>query len=188
VADDGVLIGGRQPRDIVIAEYDDAWPRRFEAERERVATALGPRALRIDHVGSTSVPGLAAKPIVDIDLTVADPDDEAAYLPDLERAGYVLRVREPGHRMVRTAELDVHVHVCAAGSEWERRHLLFRDHLRRHRDDVALYEGVKRELAARAWEDMNDYADAKNDVVAAIMARAETWAAATGWSVASADQ
>jgi GrpB-like predicted nucleotidyltransferase (UPF0157 family) len=188
VADDGVLIGGRQPRDIVIADHDDAWPRRFAVERERIAAALGPRALRIDHVGSTSVPGLAAKPIVDIDLSVADVEDETAYLPDLESTGYVLRVREPGHRMVRTPELDVHVHVCAVGSEWERKHLLFRDHLRRHPDDRALYEGVKRELATRTWEDMNDYADAKDDVVAAIMVRAETWAAATGWSVASADQ
>jgi GrpB-like predicted nucleotidyltransferase (UPF0157 family) len=187
VVDEGVLIGGRQPRDIVIADHDDAWPRRFAAERDRIAAALGPRALRIDHVGSTSVPGLAAKPIIDIDLTVADPDDEPAYVPDLERAGYVLRVREPGHRMVRTPELDVHVHVCAPGSDWERVHLLFRDHLRRHRDDCALYEGVKRELATRTWGDMNDYADAKDEVVAEIMARAEAWAEATGWSVSSAD-
>lgn len=183
-----MLIGGRQPRDIVIADYDEAWPRRFAVERDRVVEALGSRALRVDHVGSTSVPGLAAKPIIDIDLTVADPDDEPAYVPDLERGGYVLRVREPGHRMVRTPELDVHVHVCPQGSEWERRHLLFRDHLRRHPDDRALYEGVKRELATRTWGDMNDYADAKDEVVAAIMARAEAWAEATDWSVASADE
>ncbi|TXL61820.1 GrpB family protein [Aeromicrobium terrae] len=187
MVDEGVLIGGRQPRDIVIADYDEAWPRRFEAERDRILEALGTRAVRVDHVGSTSVPGLAAKPIVDIDLSVEDVEDEAAYVPDLEAAGYVLRVREPGHRMVRTPELDVHVHVCAAGSEWERRHLLFRDHLRRHPDDRALYEGVKRELATRTWADMNDYADAKDDVVAAIMARAEAWAEETSWSVSSTD-
>jgi GrpB-like predicted nucleotidyltransferase (UPF0157 family) len=75
-------------------------------------------------------PELVAKPIVDIDLSVADPDDEAAYLDDLLGAGYELRVREPGHRLVRTPQRDVHVHVCAVGSRWERRHLLFRDRLR----------------------------------------------------------
>lgn len=169
---DGVLIGGREEREIVMAEHDPRWAARYESERGRIVAALGDRVLRIDHIGSTSVPGLAAKPIVDIDLSVADPDDEAAYVPDLERAGYVLRVREPGHRMLRTPERDVHVHVCPLGSDWEQRHLVFRDRLRANPDDRQLYENVKRSLAGRTWSDMNDYADAKSDVIAQIMSRA----------------
>ncbi|MEH3033843.1 MAG: GrpB family protein [Aeromicrobium erythreum] len=178
---DGPLVGGPERRWIALAEPDPTWPDRFRVERDTVVAALRDRALRVDHIGSTSVPGLAAKPIVDLDLSVADPDDEDAYLPDLLAAGYVLRVREPGHRMVRRPTLDVHVHVCAAGSDWERRHLLFRDHLRAHPDDRALYEQVKRGLAGREWADTNDYADAKSEVIQAITARAEAWAAVTGW-------
>lgn len=169
---DGVLIGGRERRDIVIVDHDPRWAQRFAQERERIVSALGGRARAVEHIGSTSVPGLAAKPIIDIDLSVTDVEDEDAYVPDLVAAGYVLRVREPGHRMLRTPALDVHLHVCDAGSEWERRHLVFRDWLRTHPDDRRRYEDVKRELARRPWDDMNGYADAKTDVVAAIMARA----------------
>ena len=167
-----MLIGGPERRYIELVEHDPAWAARFELERARIHSALGDRAVRIDHVGSTAVPGLAAKPIVDIDVSVADPADEDAFLPDLLAAGYVLRVREPGHLMVRTPELDVHVHVCASGGDWEVRHLVFRDWLRAHPDDRRRYEDVKRSLAGREWADMNDYADAKSDVIAAIMRRA----------------
>lgn len=172
MVDEGVLIGGREKRDIVIVEHDPGWATRYAAERSRIEAALGDRVLRIDHIGSTSVPGLAAKPIIDIDLTVADPAEEAAYVPDLEAAGYVLRVREPGHRMLRTPALDVHLHVCAPGSDWEARHLIFRDWLRTHPGDRQRYEDVKRALAARDWDDMNDYADAKTEIVTDILARA----------------
>ena len=169
---DGVLIGGREPREIVMVDHDPRWAAWYQRERERIAAALGERALRIDHIGSTSVPHLAAKPIIDIDLSVADVEDEAAYVPDLVAAGYVLRVREPQHRMLRTPELDVHLHVCDLGSDWERRHRIFRDWLRNHSDDRRLYEDVKRSLSGRVWADTNDYADAKTDVVEAIMRRA----------------
>lgn len=169
---DDVLIGGREKREIEIVDHDPAWAERYEHERACISAALSARVLRIDHIGSTSVPGLAAKPIIDIDLTVADPADERAYVPDLEAAGYVLRVREPGHRMLRTPARDVHLHVCAPGSDWEARHVIFRDWLRVHADDRQRYEDVKRELAGRDWDDMNDYADAKTDIVAEIMARA----------------
>ncbi|MET0931124.1 MAG: GrpB family protein [Aeromicrobium sp.] len=169
---DAVLIGGREARDIVIVEHDPRWAADYQRERERIAAALGDRVLRIDHIGSTSVPGLAAKPIIDIDLSVADVEDEPAYVPDLEHAGYVLRVREPHHRMFRTPELDVHLHVCALGSDWEARHRIFRDWLRNHPEDRQRYEDVKRSLAAHAWTDMNHYADAKADVIADIMRRA----------------
>ena len=179
--DAGVLIGGREDREIVIVEYSPGWPARFEQERERIAAALGGLARRIAHVGSTAVPGLAAKPIVDLLVTVDDPDDEAAYLPALERAGYVLRVREPGHRMFRTPERDVHVHIWEAGSDEERRHLVFRDRLRASEEDRREYEQTKRALAAR-FRDMNDYADAKSDVITRIMARAARDAAHRGRS------
>lgn len=167
-----MLIGGREQREIVMVEHDPRWATRYESERSRIVAALGDRVLRIDHIGSTSVSGLAAKPIIDIDLSVADPDDETAYVPDLERVGYVLRVREEGHRMMRTPERDVHVHVCSLGSDWEQRHLVFRDWLRENPDDRQRYEDVKRSLAGRVWADMNDYADAKSDVIADIMSRA----------------
>ncbi|MFD6135788.1 GrpB family protein [Isoptericola sp. NPDC056618] len=187
MTDDGVeldgveLVGGIEKREIVLVEPDPAWPARFARERERIVAALGPTAVRVDHVGSTSVPGLAAKPIVDIDVSVPDVEDEDAYLPALLVAGYELRVREPGHRLVRTPERDVHVHVCAAGGDWERSHLLFRDRLRHDADDRAAYAALKRELAARDWPSMNHYADAKGGLIAEITARAEAWAAATGW-------
>src|SRR5579884_2135462 len=97
------LIGGPERRRIVIADYDPDWPARFRREQRRIAAALGPTAVRIDHIGSTAVPGLAAKPIIDIDVSVRDVEDETSYSTALEQAGYVLRVRERGHRMFRTS-------------------------------------------------------------------------------------
>ena len=180
---ESTLIGGREKRDVRITDYDPMWPVRFENERARLERALGPRALQIDHIGSTSVPGLAAKPIIDINVSVTDPDDEFAYLAALEKAGYVLRVREPAHRMVRTPTRDVHVHICASESVWEYRHLLFRDWLRTSVDDARLYEAVKRGLAKMDWDDFNAFADAKGDVIAEITDRAEKWADDTGWEL-----
>ncbi len=180
------LIGGSEKRVIRIVPPDPSWPERFAAERNRIRARLGPRALRIDHVGSTSVPGLAAKAIVDIDLSVDDVDDEDTYLPDLLAAGYVLRVRNVGHLMVRTPEIDVQVHVCPGGGEWERQHLLFRDHLRRDDADRRLYQALKLRLARQDWDDTNAYAQAKGPLIAEIMVRAEKWASATGWRVSQA--
>ncbi|AHH94657.1 hypothetical protein GCM10010174_53950 [Kutzneria viridogrisea] len=179
-----VLIGGAEHRTIHIAEPDPDWPARFQAERARIAAALGETARRIDHIGSTSVPGLGAKPIVDIDVSVPNVDDEDAYLPQLEAVGYVLRVREPEHRMLRTPELDVHVHLCTLGGWWEYRHLLFRDWLCREARDRAAYERLKRELATREWPRLNEYAEAKGELIAEITARARAWADTSGWSVA----
>ena len=167
---DQVLIGGREEREIRIEPYSDEWPLRFRAERTRIETALGATARRIEHIGSTAVPGLAAKPVIDILVSVDNPDDEAALAP-LEGVGYRLRVREPGHRMFRTPERDVHVHVWPAGSDDEHRHLLFRDWLRSHPDDRLEYERTKRTLAGK-WRDTNYYARAKSPVVDRIMERA----------------
>lgn len=170
------LIGSREARAVVIAEPDASWPARFVQERARIVGAL-PDAVAVEHIGSTSVPGLAAKPIIDV-VVVPTGDIEAAVAP-LEAAGYVLRVREPGHRMLRTPARDVHVHLWTE-PEQVARHLLFRDWLRVDAADRDRYAAVKRELATRTWGDMNDYADAKSPVIAEITRRAEAWAAATG--------
>ncbi len=173
--EDGVLIGGIEKRDIVILDYDPRWPEKFESHARKIQHALGDTALAIEHVGSTSVPGLAAKPIVDIIVVVADPADEPSYLPAMLAAGYVLRVREPDwheHRMVRTPTLDVHIHFFPTGCAEVRRQLAFRDRLRRHAGDRLLYESLKRRLANEDWPDMNAYARAKSEVIEQITARA----------------
>jgi GrpB-like predicted nucleotidyltransferase (UPF0157 family) len=177
------LIGGAEKREIKVVPSDPAWPQRFAVERAKVVAALGVKAVRVDHVGSTSIPGLAAKPIIDIELSVKDVDDEKDYLPALVAAGYQLRVREPGHRMVRTANLEVHVHCCSSGSDWERRHLLFRDWLRYDQTDRVAYGELKNELAQQDWTDMNAYAEAKSALIREITARAERWAFDSSWSV-----
>ena len=164
---DRVLVGGRERREIVIAPYDTVWPERFVAERARIAGALGSRALQIEHIGSTAVPDLAAKPIVDVLVEVARLDDAAP----LEQAGYVLRVREDDHRMFRTPELDVHVHVWPTGHPDIAAQLAFRDRLRASADDRAVYEALKRELAKRDWPDQNFYADAKGALIREIRSR-----------------
>ena len=165
---DRVLVGGQERREIVIAPYDPGWVGRFEVERARIAAALGKRVVRIEHIGSTAVPGLAAKPIVDILVEVAALDDAGG----LAETGYVLRVREDGHRMFRTPELDVHVHVWPSGHPDIAAQLAFRDRLRASSSDRAAYETLKRELAARDWPDMNHYADAKGPLIREILGRA----------------
>jgi GrpB-like predicted nucleotidyltransferase (UPF0157 family) len=169
------LIGGAEKREIVLHEHDPAWAATYEAHAAQIRAALGPAVLRLEHIGSTSVPDLAAKPIVDVMLVVEDPSDEASYVPALEAAGYVLRVREPSfdqHRMLRTPEVDVHVHVFPPWSGEIERHLLLRDLLRRDARAREGYEGVKRQLAAREWETVNHYAEAKTHVIERLIAQA----------------
>jgi len=160
---------------ITLVEYDSAWPGLYEREAERIRAALGDRARLLEHAGSTSVPGLAAKPIIDIVLAVPDSSDEDAYVPALEAAGYVLRIREPDwyeHRLLKGPDTDVNVHVFSDGSEEIVRMLAFRDHLRSDDADRELYERTKRDLATREWAFVQDYADAKTEVVNDIVARA----------------
>lgn len=169
------LIGGVEQRSIEIVDYDPRWPDQFLRHARTIAEALGPAALRIEHIGSTSVPALAAKPIIDILVVVADSADENSYLPALEKSGYELRVREPEfheHRMLRTPAKEVHVHVFSPRSPEIERYLVFRDRLRQNAHDRQSYEAVKRELAARSWPDMNAYADAKTGTVEQIIAAA----------------
>lgn len=158
-----------------VRDYDPAWPGDYAREANRVTGALGARVVILEHVGSTSVPGLPAKPIIDMVLEVADSSDEAAYVPDLEAAGYALRIREPSwleHRMLRDPGESVHLHVFSAGCSETRQMLRFRDHLRASAADRDLYAATKRELAAHEWKYMQQYADAKSGVIAEIMARA----------------
>ncbi|MCW2616309.1 MAG: uncharacterized protein JWN08_3303 [Frankiales bacterium] len=170
-----VLIGGREPVTISVVAYDEGWPVRFEHLRGLVETALGDKALAVEHIGSTSVPGLAAKPIIDMLLMVADVEDEDAYVPSLVDAGLVLRVREPRHRMLRTPHKHVHLHVYEPADQAVADYLDLRDWLRESAADRALYAATKRDLAQRTWVDMNDYADAKTDVVLDILGRAREW-------------
>jgi GrpB-like predicted nucleotidyltransferase (UPF0157 family) len=172
---DAVLIGGREPVTITIVDYDPAWRDRFIALKQQIAAALGSVAVRIEHIGSTSVRGLAAKPIVDVLLVVRTVDDEATYVPTLEQAGFLLRVREVGHRMLRTPSRDVHLHVYDWDSPEIDAYLDLRDWLRVNSDDRENYAAVKRELAKQKWTDMNHYADDKSDMISEILARARAW-------------
>jgi GrpB-like predicted nucleotidyltransferase (UPF0157 family) len=167
-----------------IVPYDHSWPRRFTEWQDQLALVLGPVAIRIDHVGSTAVPGLEAKPVVDIQVSVQDVDDEPAYRPGIESLGPKLRSRERGHRYFRPPpgmDRVVQIHVCAAGSEWERAHLLFPAYLRAHPEHANAYADLKRQLASRFPNDRIGYADAKGPFIDEILRNAENWASATDW-------
>lgn len=140
--------------------------------RELVETALGGRALAVEHVGGTAVPGLAAEPVVGVQLTVADVADEAGYVPALVATGLEFRVREAGHRLFLTSERDVHLHVHGRGDPALTERLGLRDHLRRDPDDRAPYQATKRALAGREWADVDDCADARSAVIGEVLARA----------------
>ena len=164
-------------RSIEIREYDPEWPRLYAREETRIRSALGDRVVRIAHAGSTSVPGLPAKPIVDIVLEVPDSSDESSYVTDLEAAGYRVVIREPEwfeHRVFKGPDTNVNLHTFTAGCEEVDRMLLFRDHLRASSEDRELYARTKRELAAHDWKYVQQYADAKTAVVQAIMTRARS--------------
>jgi GrpB-like predicted nucleotidyltransferase (UPF0157 family) len=160
---------------ITLVDYDPEWPRQFEAVARKVRAALGERAVVLEHAGSTSVPGLCAKPIIDIVLAVPDSRDEQAYVPDLEAAGFPLHIREPEwfeHRLFKYHDPNVNMHVFSAGCSEIDRMLLMRDWMRSHPEDRDLYATTKRDLAQRTWKYTQHYADAKSTVVAEIMARA----------------
>jgi len=160
---------------IQIVDYDSEWPRLFVREAERIQATLGNRVLLIEHVGSTSVPGLAAKPKIDILLVVADSADEEAYVPALEAAANILRIREPDwheHRILKGPDTDINLHVFSSGCPEIDRMLHFRDWLRSNETDRRLYERTKRDLARLDWKYVQNYADAKTAVVEEILARA----------------
>lgn len=176
--------GSERTDPIKVVAYDKEWPARFGSWNDLIAVALQGAARRVDHIGSTSVPGLAAKPIVDVQVSVADISDEDTYVPGLERLGIQLRSRDDLHRYFRPfagRPRDVHIHVCPSGSEWEREHLLFRDYLRASPAACEAYAEAKRE-ASRVWmDDLWAYTDAKSEVILNIMEDAGRWAAETKW-------
>jgi GrpB-like predicted nucleotidyltransferase (UPF0157 family) len=160
---------------ILIVDYNAQWPELFQREADRIRLVLGPKALRIEHTGSTSVPELAAKPIIDMLLVVSDSANESAYVPDLEGAGYKLHIRETNwheHRMFKGPDTDINLHVLSTGCLEIGRILAFRDWLRRNAADRELYERTKRELAQREWKYVQNYADAKTRLIEEILARA----------------
>jgi GrpB-like predicted nucleotidyltransferase (UPF0157 family) len=178
-----VTIGEREPLNdrIVLVPYDPGWPSLFSLAASKVRAALSERAFLIEHVGSTAVPELCAKPIIDMVLAVQDSNDEASYVPALEAEGFVLRAREPDwfqHRflILTSDEMTWQLHVFSAGCEEVDRMLAFRDWLRADDSDRSLYENTKKVLAARTWRHVQNYADAKSDVVRQILERARAGA------------
>jgi GrpB-like predicted nucleotidyltransferase (UPF0157 family) len=172
-----IFVGGAKPlqQPIEIREYDPHWPGLYAREADRVRRVLGHRVLLLEHAGSTSVPGLPAKPTIDMVLEVADSSDEDAYVPALEAAGYALAVREQDwfkHRLCKGPDTNINLHVFSAGCEETERMLTFRNWLRTNRADRDLYARVKRELSARDWKYAQQYADAKTNVVNEILKRA----------------
>ena len=161
---------------IELRDYDSSWPQLYARAAARIRSVLGSRVVRLEHVGSTSVPGLAAKLIIDIVLEVPDAAEETAYLPAMQAAGYVLRLREPDwfqHRLLKGPDTDINLHVFSAHCPETDQMLRFRDWLRGNAGDRELYVRTKRELAARPWPSVQQYADAKTAVIGAILARAQ---------------
>jgi GrpB-like predicted nucleotidyltransferase (UPF0157 family) len=170
-------VGGAKRHDgpVTLVDYDPQWPALFAREDARIRSILGDRVLLLEHAGSTSVPGLAAKPIIDMVLVVPDSSDEPAYVPDLEAGGYRLVIREPHwfeHRVFKGPDTNVNLHTFSPGCQEIDRMIGFRDWLRTHDDDRELYERKKRELATQTWAYVQNYADAKTNVVEEIVARA----------------
>jgi GrpB-like predicted nucleotidyltransferase (UPF0157 family) len=179
------------PYPVEIVAYDPAWPARFAELGRELRAGLGEVALRIDHIGSTAVPGLAAKPIIDIQISVADLEPLAAYRQPLEHLGYVYRADNPERtkRYFREppGRRRTHVHVRRAGSFSEQWALLFRDYLRFHPELAAEYAGEKRRLALRFGDDRRGYTDAKGPFLWEIIRRADAWAQAQGWAPGPSD-
>jgi GrpB-like predicted nucleotidyltransferase (UPF0157 family) len=160
---------------IVLSDYDPGWASLFQREAARIRGVLGARVKLLEHAGSTSVVGLPAKPVIDIVLAVPDSSDEASYVPEMELGGYVLRIREPDwfqHRVLNGPDTSILVHVFTVGCPEIDRMLLFRDWLRSHPEDRDAYAAKKRELAKRDWRFVQNYADAKTEIVHLILGRA----------------
>ena len=172
-----VTVGEREPLNntIELAPYDPNWPAKYLLLANRIRDALGQKVLLLEHVGSTSVPDLSAKPMIDIVLAVKNSADEPSYVPLLEEQGFAIRIREPEwfeHRLLKCPDYEGNLHVFSVGCEEINRMLAFRDWLRVNDDDRQLYEETKRKLAAQIWKHTQNYADAKSEVVQQILSRA----------------
>lgn len=178
------LSGSSRGDPVEVVPYDPTWTEVFARWRERLTAALGPVAVRVEHIGSTAVEGLAAKPVVDIMVCVPDVEDETAFIPAIEGLGVPLRSRETAHRYFRPEPpqpREVQIHVWEAGSEGERMHLLFRDYLRADPTARDAYAAMKVGAARRHRDDRSAYNEAKSVHILDALEAAERWAAATGW-------
>lgn len=165
---------------ISLSSYNPEWPMLYKQLERRIRNALGSGLLLIEHVGSTSVPGLSAKPIIDVVLAVAESNNESSYVPLMECEGFKLTAREPdwfAHRFFKSLAPEGNIHVFTQGCEEIGRMILFRDWLRANAVDRARYEQAKKALAARTWKYVQNYADAKTEIVHEILGRAGVWAA-----------
>jgi len=174
---EAAIVGNKQPLNstIHLAPYDPAWPMQFEVLKKQICEVLKTTVLQLEHVGSTSVPGLSAKPVIDMVLVVTDSSEETSYVKPLEEIGYTLRIREPDwyeHRVLNPPVINGNLHVFSPGCEEIDMMIMFRDWLRKHPEDKECYEKTKCELAARTWKYVQNYADAKSQVVQEILSRA----------------
>jgi GrpB-like predicted nucleotidyltransferase (UPF0157 family) len=176
---ESVWVSGQGPTTEVRVEvHDPSWPARYELIAGRIRTSLGAAVLALDHVGSTSVPGLDAKPIIDVDLTVSDGAAEASYVPALAECGFRLAIREPwwyGHRLLRGSEPACNLHVWSPDCPEPVRHVIFRDWLRANPDECEVYVRAKRAAAAQTLESGGDgeaYNARKQAVIRQIYGRA----------------
>jgi GrpB-like predicted nucleotidyltransferase (UPF0157 family) len=162
---------------VELAEPDARWPARFEDEAAKIRAALGDLVSRIEHIGSTSVPGMPAKPVIDIQVSLTSLAPRDAWRAPLVAAGYRYRLdpstieHEFVHRDAHDGARLVNVHLCPSGSRWEARHLWFRDRLRSSESDREAYARLKRELAATHRRDMHTYADRKTTFIRGLEAR-----------------
>ena len=170
---------------VIIVPYDVEWPRLFSSLGQALRAALGETALRIDHIGSTAVPDLDAKPVIDVQVSVADLEMLDEYRPSIEGLGFVWRADNPDRTQryfrERPGERRTHIHVRRFGSWAEQAALLFRDYMRAHPVDAGRYAELKRCLARQHHDDRQGYTEAKSAFIWAIMAQADRWSQETGW-------
>lgn len=163
-----VVVGSSRSGVVRVVPYEEWWPGSAMALIASIRDALGDRVLELEHVGSTSVPGLAAKPVIDLCLVVADPADEATYVPALESVDLLLHIREPDwdeHRMLTRPDRSVNLHVFGPTATEPPRLVLFRDWLRVHPEDRDAYGALKVDLAARGFDRVMDYNNHKAELV-----------------------
>ncbi len=179
-----------KPEPIIVVEYDPIWAEEFRSIGARMRNVLGDMAERIDHIGSTSIPDLAAKPVIDIQISVKSLEP-MVYQQPLESLGYVLKPdnsqRTKRYFRESPGERRTHIHVRKTGSWHQQFPLLFRDYLRINAEDRDLYEATKRSLAEKYRNDRTAYVDAKDPVIWEIMQRADTWAAEGEWESGKSD-
>jgi GrpB-like predicted nucleotidyltransferase (UPF0157 family) len=176
---------------VIIVPYDLEWPALFSKLGMALRQALGATALRIDHIGSTAVPGMPAKPIIDVQVSVASLEPVEPFRAPLASLGYVFRSENPEltkrYFREKPGERRTHIHVRRAGSWSEQFALLFRDYMRAHPEDASRYGDVKCRLAQRCGDDRHGYTEAKAPYLWEIMAKADRWSQDTGWQPGPTD-